>query len=94
MAVVLYRSVMFFLRLLEFLVFARVIMSWLFAFGSTNSFSELIFDLTEFLLAPIRNLLRRTILRGSVLDFSPIILCMLIEFAKRLVTHIFVAFIF
>lgn len=90
MVLILYQSIIFFLKLLEFLVFARVIMSWLFAFGSTNSFSELIFELTEFMLAPIRNLLRKTPLGGTFLDFSPIVLCTLIEFAKKIVTRIFI----
>lgn len=94
MALVVLQSVMFFLRLLEFLIFVRVIMSWLLMIGSSNSFSNLIFELTEFMLEPARKLLNKTPLGNGFIDFSPILVCFVIEFLKSVVINAFSFFIF
>ena len=82
-------SVNFFLRLIEFLILARCIMSWIFSLGGTNSFSGLIYDLTEIFLAPIRNTLDKIGLKTTLIDISPIIFCFLIELLKRFFAYIF-----
>lgn len=93
MAVTFLQSIIFFFRLLEFLIFIRVIMSWLFMLGSKNSFSKFIYDLTEFLLLPARNLLNKTPLGNTFIDFSPILVCFAIEFLKSFIVNIFIMFI-
>jgi YggT family protein len=59
-------------QIITLLIFARVIMSWMISFGRMNPYSPLaktIYDLTEPMLAPVRNLLPP----ASGFDFSPII---------------------
>ena len=79
---VLANSVDFFLCLIEFLMFARCIMSWIVMLGGKNSFSDILYELTEFLLAPIRNLLNKIGLKNYFIAFSPIIFFSLIELLK------------
>lgn len=93
MAFTFLRSILFFLRLLEFLIFIRIIMSWLLVLGSTNSFSNIIYELTEFLLAPARNLLNKTFLGKTFIDFSPILVCFVIEILKNVVVKLFLRFL-
>lgn len=62
-----------------FILFARVLCSWI----RVNPFSKIyqfIFSLTEPLLLPIRRLMPKTMM----LDFSPMILMVLIIIAQRL----------
>ena len=89
MAEVLFKSIMFLLNLLEFLLIVRCMMSWLYALGSANSFSTLVYDLTEFLLEPVRELLDRSRLRLPFIDLSPVIVGFLIEVLKRVVVSLF-----
>ena len=75
-------AVDFFLCLIEFLILARCIMSWIVMLGGTNSFSGVLYELTEFFLAPVRNLLNKIGLKNCFIDFSPTIVFILIELLK------------
>ena len=86
---IIFDSVNFFLRIIEFLILARCIMSWIVFLGSTNSFCDLVYDLTEIFLAPIRNILNKIGLKTNLIDISPIIACFLIELLKRFFAYIF-----
>ena len=79
---VLANAVDFFLCLIEFLIFARCIMSWIVMLGGKNSFSGLLYELTEFFLLPIRNLLNKIGLKNCFIDLSPMIAFSLIELLK------------
>ena len=62
-----------------FLIFARVICSWI-RVNPYGKIYQLIFSMTEPLLAPIRRLMPRTMM----LDFSPIILMIFMIVLQRL----------
>lgn len=79
---VLANAIDFFLCLIEFLIFARCIMSWIVMIGGKNSFSSILYELTEFFLEPIRNLLNKIGLKSCFIDFSPMIAFFLIELLK------------
>ncbi len=79
---VLANAIDFFLCLIEFLIFARCIMSWIVMIGGKNSFSSVLYELTEFFLAPTRKLLDKIGLKNCFIDFSPMIVCFLIELLK------------
>ena len=85
---VIFDSVNFFLRIIEFLILARCIMSWIVFLGGTNSFCDLVYDLTEIFLAPIRDLLNKIGLKTKFVDISPIIVCFLIELLKRFLARV------
>ena len=62
----------FFYRFLEFMIFVRVILSWL-PFGRDNFIVKIVYEITEPILGPIRRLINKSPIGGGILDFSPII---------------------
>ncbi len=74
--------------IVEWLVIIRCILSWFPSFQ--NGFTELVYKLTEPLMAPVRNLLFRFIRPGAMmLDVSPIVLYLLLELVRRLLYIVF-----
>ena len=72
------------LRLLEWLVIFRVLASW-FPQVQASKIGQLLYTLTEPILAPCRNLLFRFhSLRTLPVDFSPIVVFLIIGFVQRL----------
>lgn len=61
-----------------YILLARVLISW-FPYSSNNKLTEFIFDITEPILSPIRELIPAT---RSGLDFSPLILFIILNFLK------------
>ncbi|AOT68435.1 YggT family protein [Geosporobacter ferrireducens] len=66
------QSVDYFFRVLDFLIIARIIMSWI-NLNPYGSVYKLVHQLTEPILAPFRNLLIRLGIGGGFIDFSPIL---------------------
>lgn len=67
------------LQVLTLLVFIRAIVSWVVPYGSTAEWYRLLFVSTEWLLGPIREIMRRAM--GNVMiDFSPIVAILLLQF--------------
>ncbi len=68
--------------LINFILLIRIILSWL-PIGR-NAFTNILYSLTEPLLAPIRNLLNKSpISEGLMVDFSPIILVIVLSFIEK-----------
>lgn len=63
-----------FIQLYSLVILARVLMSWV-NIDPYSPLARIIFDLTEPVLAPVRNLLPPT----AGLDFSPIIVMVLLQ---------------
>ncbi len=76
-----------FFTVLYILLFARVILSWVRPdpYSQFYEVYRFIFNITEPLLAPIRRILPPT---GGI-DFSPIILFLLISFLQRMLVSAF-----
>ncbi|MCB0034071.1 MAG: YggT family protein [Anaerolineales bacterium] len=76
-----------FFTVLYILLFARVILSWVRPdpYSQFYEVYRFIFNITEPLLAPIRRILPPT---GGI-DFSPIILFLLISFIQRMLVSAF-----
>ncbi len=72
------------------ILFLRVIFSW-FRMNPYGKISQFVFNMTEPLLAPIR---RYTMRSGSPLDFSPMILMLVIILIQRIVTAVLYALLF
>ena len=72
--------------ILNMLIFVRIILSWVAPRGN-NPLVRIVFNMTEPLLAPIRNLISKSPLGGPgmMLDFSPMILVFLIEIVTELI---------
>ncbi len=82
-------AVGYFAMLLEGLIIVRVILSW-FRVNRFNPVIQLIYTLTEPILGPIRNIIRKSPLGspGMMLDFSPIIACFFIQACSHLLISI------
>ena len=63
---------------LYYAILGRVLLSW-FPYSSKNTFSRFIYQITEPLLSPIRNLIPQN---NFGVDFSPIILFIILNFLK------------
>jgi YggT family protein len=74
-------AIIIFANVLQFLIIARIIMTWL-PVNKDGPIPQLLFALTEPILAPIRNLIRRSPLgsSGMPLDLSPILAILFIVY--------------
>jgi len=68
------------LQIFEFILIARVLLSWFPNIDHSNPIIQFIFDITEPVLRPIREFLPPT----SGLDFSPLIVILIIQVFMRL----------
>lgn len=72
-------SVAYFFKVLDFLIIARILLSWLNP-NPDSTIPKLIYQLTEPILAPFRNLLFRFGLGRGMIDFSPILAVLVLDF--------------
>ncbi len=68
------------LTIFEFILLARVLLSWFPNFDRSNPIIRFIFDITEPILKPVRNLLPQT----GMVDFSPLVVFLIITVLMRL----------
>lgn len=69
--ILLYRSIIYLLEILELLIFIRIILSFLNI--RNNLLSNLVYELTEPVLGPARSLIEKIGIRTGMFDFSPIL---------------------
>lgn len=88
LGIVLYYLAVYFFRLLEILIFIRVVLSWL-PVKRQHTFIQLIYKLTEPLLAPSRNLLEKSAIGASrlMVDFSPVITLIVLDFIRMCILY-------
>jgi len=70
-----------FAELMVLLIFIRVILSW---FSINNGFTQLITDLTDTILGPIREILPKK----TMLDFSPLVAIIVIQLLQSLIHYL------
>ena len=70
----------------KLLIIIRCIISWIPNFY--NSFTEVIYKITDPVLRPVQNVMSRLMNGQMMIDFSPIIVFVLIEFVQRLLFQI------
>ncbi|MEY8320424.1 YggT family protein [Lachnospiraceae bacterium 46-61] len=87
MQILFIQTVNTFFKLLEFLILARVILSWI-PLGRNNPLVQVLYALTEPILSPIRSLLDRSPLGGMMLDFSAWFAMILLYFIRMIVINI------
>lgn len=84
---ILLQTVSMIFKLINVFIFIRILLSWL-PIGR-NVITDLIYNLTEPLLAPIRELLKKSPLgQGLMVDFSPIILVLILSIIERILYSI------
>lgn len=80
--VLLIHAVDVFFYVLEILIFVRIILSWFVGYGG-GSVMRLLYNLTEPILQPVRDMVDKSPLGGgSGLDFSPIFALILLRLVK------------
>lgn len=72
------------IKVIEVLIIIRIILSWV--MPNRNEFTDLIYNVTEPLLAPFRFKLP---IGHVYLDMAPIVLFFVLNLAKRLIFYIF-----
>jgi YggT family protein len=72
------------LTIFELILLARVLLSWFPNIDRSNAIIQFIFDITEPILRPIRELLPQT----GMIDFSPLIVFLIIQVLMRLLVTI------
>jgi YggT family protein len=79
-------AVEIFFAALYIMLLIRILLSW-FPIRKDNKFAELLYAFTEPVLAPVRRLVHKSPLGGPgmVLDFSPIIVFILLRLASSLI---------
>lgn len=73
------------LQLFQLVLLARVLLSWFPNVDRSNQLVQLIFDITEPVLKPVRQLLPQT----GMIDFSPLIVFLLVSVLMRVLPAIF-----
>lgn len=82
-----YGAINFLLAFIQYAIFIRAIISW-FPISRDNPLIRLLYQITEPLLAPVRNLLTRLMSRSGrymMIDFSGIIVFLLIGLLRRII---------
>ena len=83
----LFRSIVWVLEIVQYLILARVIISWL-PIPRDNQLIRLLYQLTEPILAPIRGMIERSALgKNMMFDFSPIIAFLIINVIRNLILY-------
>lgn len=72
-------------QLFQLVLLARVLLSWFPNVDRSNQLIQLVFDITEPVLRPIRNLLPQT----GMMDFSPLVLFLIISVLLQLIPRFF-----
>ena len=73
-----------FFFLLEMLILVRILLSWIVGYQG-GSVMRLLYNLTEPILQPVRNMVDKSPLGGGVgLDFSPVFALILLRLVKAL----------
>ena len=77
--IIIYYILLFF----ELILLARVLLSWFPNFDRSNPIVSFIYDVTEPILKPIRDLLPQT----GMIDFSPLIVFLIITVLMQVLFH-------
>jgi len=85
MSLILYRTINIVFSVIELLILARVLLSWL-PVDKSGRFFDLLYMVTEPILGPIRRMLERSPFgRNMMFDFSPVVAFLLISLARTLI---------
>lgn len=82
MRFVLVRTISYFFDFLNLMILARVFLSW-FNFNPDNKIILLVFQLTDPILAPFRNLMGRLGINTGMVDFSPVISLLILFYVVK-----------
>jgi YggT family protein len=82
-----YRLVGLIFSLAELILLVRIVISWL-PVNRDNQIVELLYKVTEPVLSPIRDLIRRIAGQALPIDFSPIVALLLLAILRYIILRI------
>lgn len=83
----LYRSIEILINLIEMLIVVRILFSFL-NIRSENLLIRLVYEITEPVLSPARELLAKLRINTGMLDFSPLLAILFLRIALSIATRI------
>lgn len=83
----LYRSLIYLVNLIEILILIRIVMSFV-NFNGNNAIGHFIYELTEPILAPARALIAKLGIDTGMFDFSPIVAMLFLRIILNLARSI------
>ncbi|MGM0689798.1 MAG: YggT family protein [Bacillota bacterium] len=82
-------GLLIFIQIYYFIIFARIIMSWVMMGGQANptlsGIYQILYGVTEPLLAPLRRVIPSIRMGGGYLDLSPIVLLILVRILQQVI---------
>lgn len=89
MAIILVRAITWFAQILTMLLVLRAILSWFYnANGFVKDLYSITLQLTEPMVAPVRNFINKQVGQPSMIDFSLLIVFFLIEIIEKILIRI------
>ncbi len=86
---ILYNAIIKLIEIIELLILARVFLSWV-PNMRDNQIVRFIYQVTEPMLSPVRSMIERSSFgRNMMIDFSPIIVFLILGILKRILARIF-----
>lgn len=90
MDILIYKSFEMLIRIIDFVILIRVLLSWI-PFDRDNPIVRIVYGLSEPLLYPIRQLIRKSPLGdGMMFDFSPIILLLILQVIQSILYSVLI----
>lgn len=83
----LYRAINILFNIIETLIFIRIILSFL-NIGPHNPIGRVIYELTEPILGPARELIYKLGINTGMFDFSPIVAILILRIISRILGNI------
>lgn len=76
--IIFYRSLQILFQLIEFLIIIRILMSFM-NINPNNTIGQIVYELTDPILAPAKGILNMLPFNTGMLDFSPIVAMLLLR---------------
>lgn len=90
MNILIFNSFQILIRIIDWIILIRVLLSWI-PIDRNSSLVKIVYSLSEPLLYPIRQILRKSPLGdGMMLDFSPIILILILQVIQTILYNILI----
>lgn len=85
--VILYRALSILFNIIEILIFVRIMFSFL-RIGPYNPIGRIVYELTEPILSPARELIYKLGIDTGMFDFSPIVALLILRLILRVIAVI------
>lgn len=85
-----YKAFDYLFSIMEILIIARIIISWI-PIPKENRLIQILYQITEPILAPVRHLIEKSAIGHNIMmDFSPIIVFIIIRVIKTLLANLLI----